>query len=59
MARNIANGEVSDGAFGSPPASGFSIVHADSMEAAMEMAQGCPILEGYNGQVTVYEAMEM
>jgi len=58
-AKNITNGAVSDGAVSSPPASGFTILNADSMDSAVEMAQGCPILEGYNGQVTVYEAMEM
>ena len=54
----VEDRSVSDGAVSSPPASGFTILHADSMEAAVEMAKGCPILDG-NGQVTVYEAFEM
>ncbi len=58
-AKNIAGGAVTDGAVSSPPASGFTILNADSMDAAVEMARGCPILEGNNGQVTVYEAMAM
>ena len=58
-AKNIAEGAVTAGAVSSPPASGFTILNADSMDAAVEMAQGCPMLDGDNGQVTVYEAMEM
>ena len=36
---------------------GYSIVQADSIEAAIEMAKGCPHLE--HGTVEVAEAMEM
>jgi len=36
---------------------GFSIVRADSMDAALEMARGCPHLE--HGTVDVAEVMEM
>lgn len=36
---------------------GFSIVKADSMDAALKMAKGCPHLE--HGTVDVAEAMEM
>jgi len=44
------------------PSSGYSIVKADSMDAAVEMAKGCPMLadggpEG--GAVRVYETMPM
>jgi|SRR3989304_3487816 len=37
--------------------SGFSTVKADSMDAALKMAEGCPHLE--HGTVAVAEAMEM
>ena len=58
-AKNISGGGVvADGAVG-VPSSGFSILHADSMDAAIEMAKGCPMLDGYNGQITVYEAFDM
>jgi hypothetical protein len=46
-------GQVGDGPIGTQ-ASGYSIIEADSMDAAVAMAQGCPILQG-NGQLTVYE----
>lgn len=36
---------------------GFSIVKADSMDAALEMAKGCPHLA--HGTIEVAEAMEM
>ncbi len=53
-AKSIAsNGTVSDGPVGSP-ASGYSIIKADSLDAAVEMARSCPILQG-DGQISVYE----
>lgn len=51
-ARTIsADGAVSEGA-GS--ASGYSIITADSLDAATEMAKGCPVLEG-GAEIEVYE----
>ena len=38
-------------------ASGYSIVDAPSLEAATQMAKGCPILRS-GGQVAVYETFE-
>ena len=38
--------------------SGFSIVKADSMDAALEMAKECPLLE-IGGTLEVAEVMEM
>ena len=52
----VSSGGVTDGA-GSNRLTGFSIVKADSMEAALEMAKKCPHLE--HGTVEVAEAMEM
>ena len=46
-------GKVSDGP-GGTRATGYSIVKADSLDAAVELATGCPILND-GGQVTVYE----
>ncbi|MBX0329224.1 hypothetical protein K2Z83_16240 [Oscillochloris sp. ZM17-4] len=58
MARSIASdGAVSDGANGTP-ASGYTIISADTMDAAVTMAKGCPILKD-GGQISVYEAIEM
>jgi hypothetical protein len=46
-----AEGVVSDMA---PAASGYSIISADSLDAAVEMAKGCPVLQG-GAQIAVYE----
>jgi hypothetical protein len=47
------DGSVSDGAVGTP-ASGYSIIKADSLDAAVKMAQGCPVLQG-GAKISVYE----
>lgn len=39
-----ANGSVSDG--GTNPSSGYSIIKADTLDAAVELAKGCPVLAG-------------
>jgi len=53
MARRIAaDGTVSDGAPGA--ASGYSIIQADSLDEATEMAKGCPVVQG-GASITVYE----
>jgi len=38
---------------------GYSIVSAASLDDAVSLAGGCPILDGGNGAVEVYEALEM
>ena len=50
------DGSVTSG--GSQGATGYSIVNADSLDAAAEMAKGCPVLAG-GGSVDVYEGLEM
>ena len=53
-AKSIAsNGTVSDGPVGTM-ASGYTIIKADSLDEAVEMARGCPVLQG-GAQITVYE----
>ena len=47
-------GSVSDG--GSRGLTGYSVVSADSLDAATELAKGCPVLEN-GGSVDVYEAI--
>jgi hypothetical protein len=49
-------GSVSDG--GSRGLTGYSIVSADSLDSAVELAKGCPVLES-GGAVDVYEAIAM
>lgn len=51
--KNLANGSVHDGAVGTP-ASGYSIIKADSLDSAAELAKGCPVLHS-GGKITVYE----
>jgi hypothetical protein len=49
-------GSVSEG--GSRALTGYSIVSADNLDAAVELAKGCPVL-GIGGAVDVYEAIAM
>lgn len=51
-----ASGVTGDG--GANPISGYSIIQADSIEAACEHAKGCPMLAD-GGSVEVAERMEM
>lgn len=58
MAKTVASdGSVRDGAVGTM-ASGYTIVTADSLDAATEHAKGCPVLSA-GGTVTVYETFEV
>jgi hypothetical protein len=41
------------------PASGYTIVKADNMDEAVELAKGCPILGSPKTAVRVYETMPM
>lgn len=56
MSKTVSAGGVEDGG-GSNPISGYSLVEADGIDAACEMAKGCPILD--RGTVEVAEAMDM
>jgi hypothetical protein len=49
-------GSVSDG--GSRGLTGYTVVTADSLDGAVALAQGCPILEN-GGAVDVYEALQV
>ena len=43
--RTIAsNGSVSDG--GTNPSTGYSVIKADSLDEAVALAKGCPVLQG-------------
>jgi hypothetical protein len=56
-ARNIASdGKVSDAPM-SAMVSGYSVIKADSLNAAVEMAKGCPVLKG-GAEITVYETFK-
>ena len=41
------------------PCSGYSIVLAENMDAAVEMAKSSPILNSKGGTVRIYEALPM
>jgi hypothetical protein len=41
------------------PATGYSIVKANSLDEAADMAKGCPVLDEPGGAVRVYETMPM
>jgi hypothetical protein len=57
VAKSIASdGTVADGSLGTQ-ASGYSIIKADSLGVAVEMAQACPLLKD-KGQITVYETFQ-
>ncbi len=58
QARTVAsNGSASDGG-GVNPLTGYSIINADSIDAAVDVAKGCPVLAG-GGNVEVAEAIEI
>jgi hypothetical protein len=50
-----AGGKVSDGAFAE--ASGYTVIKADSLDKAVEIAKGCPVLLG-GASVAVYETFD-
>lgn len=41
------------------PSTGYSIVKANGMDEAVDMAKGCPVLNEPDGAVRVYETMPM
>lgn len=56
-----ASGGISpDGSVGPAKSgvNGYSLISADSLDAALELAKGCPHLAS-NGSVEVHEAMDM
>ncbi|MGB0855268.1 MAG: YciI family protein [Pikeienuella sp.] len=57
MSKTVHAGGVNDDG-GSNPLSGYSVVEAPDMDAAIVMAQGCPILQS-GGSVEVAQEMEM
>jgi hypothetical protein len=51
-----SGGSVADG--GSLGLTGYSVISADSLDAAADLARGCPVLE-IGGAVDVYEVLAM
>lgn len=52
-----STGAVSDGG-GANPVSGYTVIKADTMDAAVAMARGCPILQG-GGSIEVGETFSV
>jgi hypothetical protein len=56
--KQVSGKGVSDGPASSPPATGYTIISADSLDVAVASVQDHPHLK-YDGQVSVYETFEM
>lgn len=56
LSKTVAADGVTDGG-GPNPLAGFSVVTAETMDAALEMAKSCPFLD--MGTIEVAEMMEM
>jgi hypothetical protein len=52
-----SSGSVSEGG-GANPATGYSIIEADGLEAAVKLAKGCPVL-ATGGSVEVAETFDV
>jgi hypothetical protein len=53
----LADGSVTDGS-GGGSASGYSILTADSLDAATTLAKGCPVLQG-GANIMVFETFDV
>ena len=58
MSKTVSADGVIDGG-GANPLMGFSIVKADSMDAALEIAKACPFLDMETATIELAEAMQM
>ena len=58
MAKSImSDGTVGDGPSGMP-ASGYTIIEAGSLDEAVDMAKGCPVLDS-GAEISVYETFNV
>jgi hypothetical protein len=53
----VSDGTISKGAVGDP-ATGYTILQADSLDAAVTLTKGCPLHMG-NASISIYEAVDM
>ncbi len=58
MSKTVSGSGVADGG-GANPISGYTVVSADNIDAATDMAKGCPMVIAGNGSVEVAEVIEM
>ena len=58
MSKSITAAGVSDGPVSSPPATGYTVIKADSLDAAVALCSDHPHTN-YGGQLSVYETFRM
>ena len=58
MSKTVSAAGVADDG-GANPLSGYTVVEAADMDAALAMAKGCPMVVADNGNVEVAEIVEM
>lgn len=58
MSKTVASGSVADDG-GANPISGYSLVNATDMDAAVALAKGCPMVVDGDGSVEVAECFDM
>lgn len=58
MSSTLTRSGLSEGG-GSNPLSGYTIVQADSLEAAAGMGKNCPMLDDADGSIEIAEIVEM
>ena len=57
-AKHVGADGAADGAASSPPATGYTIISAESLDAAVEAVTDHPHIK-YGGQVSVHETFQM
>jgi len=58
VSKNVTDAGVGDGSVSSPAVTGYTIISADSLDAAVENVADHPHLK-YGGQVSVHETFQM
>lgn len=58
MSKTVSGSGVTDDG-GANPVSGYSVVKADDIKAATDMAKGCPMVVSGTGSVEVAEIIQM
>lgn len=56
--KSVSDKGVGDGPVGSPPATGYTVISADSLDTAVEKVKSHPHVK-YGGQVSVFETFDM
>ncbi len=56
--KNVSSQGVKDGPVSSPPATGYTVISADSLEAAVSRVKDHPHIK-FGGEVSVFETFEV